>query len=188
MPSTAIYHLFFTHNHLLRYWPAEEREGESREIHASNQRDPPACTGNGWLVVERFSLGHVVTMPSVCPQIREKAHQEQRQQEMEKQLLQQRVLQDQKFHAQQMEKEMKRAEEARAVQEFHHSQMKERLAGVLAEEKDESDYFNKNIELLQVEEEQFQEYAQQVIDEAKKRKVPIHPILAAARSGAGEFY
>ena len=119
--------------------------------------------------------------------MREKAHQEQLEKETEKELLQQRVLQDQKFHAQQMEKEKRRAEEARAVQEFHHSQMKERLAGVLAEEQEEADYFNKNMELLQVEEEQFQEYAQQVVADTKDRGAPTHPIMAAARVGAGRI-
>ena len=133
------------------------------------------------------SLSLSLSLPPVA-KIREKAHQQQLQQEMDKQLLQQRVLQDQKFHAQQMEKEKRRAEEARALQEFLRSQMKERFVGILAEEKDEADYFNKNIELLQVEEEQFQEYAQQVIDETKAHKAPVHPVVATARVGAGKFY
>ena len=148
----------------------------TREIHQHAQ-EMVGCV--------RLLLRGVVTLPTLHAQIREKARQQQLQQEMEKELLQQRVLQDQKFHAQQMEKERRRAEEAQAVQEFLHSQMKERLAGVLAEEKEETDYFINNMELLQVEEEQFEEYAQQVISETKGRGAPIHPILAAARVGAG---
>lgn len=119
--------------------------------------------------------------------MREKACEQQLQQETEKELLQQRVLQDLKFHGQQMEKEKRRAEEARAVQEFHRSQIKEQLAGVLAEEEDEAKYFSKNMELIQVEEQQFQEYAQSAVAEAKRRNAPIHPVMAAARIGAGRM-
>ena len=50
---------------------------------------------------------------------------------------------------------------------------------------DEHDYNSKNLELLKVEEEQFQEYANKVINEAKQRKANIKPLKKTAHPGAG---
>ena len=53
-------------------------------------------------------------------------------------------------------------------------------------EKDtEKDFYLKNLELVQVEEEQFQEYANKVINEAKQRKAHVKPLVKGAHPGAG---
>ena len=53
------------------------------------------------------------------------------------------------------------------------------------EQENEQDFYLKNLELVQVEEEQFQEYANKVINEAKERKANIKPLKKAAHPGAG---
>ena len=53
-------------------------------------------------------------------------------------------------------------------------------------EKDiEHDFYLKNLELVKVEEAQFQEYANKVINEAKQRRANVKPLKKAARPGAG---
>ena len=49
----------------------------------------------------------------------------------------------------------------------------------------ERDFYMKNLELVQVEEEQFQEYANKVIKEAKERKANVKALRKAAHPGAG---
>ena len=51
---------------------------------------------------------------------------------------------------------------------------------------EETDHFESNMALLQVEEKQFQEYASGVIKEANDRGAHIHPLKVAAKTGAGE--
>lgn len=56
----------------------------------------------------------------------------------------------------------------------------------LDQEKAENrEYIEGNLSLLRIEETQFQEYANQVIQEAKNRGAPTYALRAAARSGAG---
>ena len=58
--------------------------------------------------------------------------------------------------------------------------------GKLDQEKAENrDYIEQNLSLLRVEEDQFREYSNQVIKEAKNRGAPTYALRAAARSGAG---
>ena len=58
--------------------------------------------------------------------------------------------------------------------------------GKLDQEKTENrDYIEQNLSLLRVEEDQFREYSNQVIKEAKNRGAPTYALRAAARSGAG---
>ena len=51
-------------------------------------------------------------------------------------------------------------------------------------EEEHSEY-QKNMDLLKVEEEQFQDYAQKVIEEAKSRNAPTYPLKIAMNTGAG---
>lgn len=53
------------------------------------------------------------------------------------------------------------------------------------EQENERDFYLKNLELVKVEEEQFQEYANKVINEAKQRKANIKPLTKGAHPGAG---
>lgn len=53
------------------------------------------------------------------------------------------------------------------------------------EQENERDFYLRNLELVKVEEEQFQEYANKVINEAKQRKANIKPLTKGAHPGAG---
>lgn len=53
------------------------------------------------------------------------------------------------------------------------------------EQETEQDFYLKNLELVKVEEEQFQEYANKVINEAKQRKANVIPLTKGAHPGAG---
>lgn len=53
------------------------------------------------------------------------------------------------------------------------------------ERENERAFYLKNLELVQVEEEQFQEYANKVIGEAKQRRANVKPLKKAAHPGAG---
>ena len=66
-----------------------------------------------------------------------------------------------------------------------HGVQKDVVARKNKDTEDEHDYYAKNLELLKVEEEQFQEYANKVINEAKQRKANIKPLKKAAHPGAG---
>ena len=55
------------------------------------------------------------------------------------------------------------------------------------EQLEEHDDWQTNMDMLKIEENQFQEYTQQVISEANERKAPIYPIQAASKSGAGNY-
>lgn len=47
--------------------------------------------------------------------------------------------------------------------------------------------WQKNMELMNLEEDQFQEYAQKIIDEAKQRNAPVYPLIVAAKAGPGKI-
>lgn len=48
------------------------------------------------------------------------------------------------------------------------------------------DDWQKNIDMMSLEEDQFQEYAKQVIDEAKEKNAPVYPLVVAAKAGPGK--
>ena len=91
------------------------------------------------------------------------------------------------FHTQQSEKRQKAACEAREVQQYHRSQVKEQHARLQADREEERKHTDENNTLLRVEERQFQEYAQRVIGEASDRGAPTQPLWTAAKSGAGIY-
>ena len=51
---------------------------------------------------------------------------------------------------------------------------------------DEESYRKQNMDLLKVEEDQFQQYADQVIKEAKSRGAPLYPLKVASKKGCGQ--
>ena len=53
------------------------------------------------------------------------------------------------------------------------------------EQLEEKDRWQQNMNLWKVEEDQFQQYAQKVINEAKDRGAPTYPLQVAAKTGAG---
>ena len=113
------------------------------------------------------------------------------------------------FHAQQLDRHQKAVQEAREIQQFHRNQMADRQNHKEAEIREEVKFNKDNVHLLQVrergcsvqggarasyslcfvaqiEERQFQEYAQKVIAEAGRRGANTQPLHKAARAGAGQ--
>jgi hypothetical protein len=105
--------------------------------------------------------------------------------EADRQLLKQRMIQDQKFHAQQLDKYCKAREQAKQMFEFHKSQTAEREAVSVDMKHADNEYNQRNLDLLHLEEEQFQDYTQKVIDEAKARGGNTKPLEKAAVKGSG---
>jgi hypothetical protein len=105
--------------------------------------------------------------------------------ELDQELLRQRIAQDQKFHANQIEKQNKRLAQMKELQEYLKAQMVERDEREKDDSKGESKYQRDNLKLMNVEENQFQQYACQVINEAKSRDSNIYPLMKAAKKGSG---
>ncbi|XP_064401138.1 cilia- and flagella- associated protein 210-like [Halichondria panicea] len=118
-------------------------------------------------------------------QLAEQEEARRLQQAIDQDLLKQRIIQDQKFHSQEMDKASKNARKAMERRDFHKLQMKEMAARKQSFYDDNTETVAKNMELLKVEEDQFQQYAQEVIDKAATRGGHVYPLLKAARSGAG---
>ncbi|XP_053327765.1 cilia- and flagella- associated protein 210 [Spea bombifrons] len=92
---------------------------------------------------------------------------------------------DNVFIAQQMEKQRKTDEEHKRMQAIQLQQMAEKKTMALLEKDAELNYTKQNETLLAKEEEQFQEYAKQVIDSAIKAKRNPFPLKKAAEVGTG---
>lgn len=105
--------------------------------------------------------------------------------EYDRELLKQRIIQDHKFHSQNQEKQRKRLEEACAVQEHHMQQMKAWSDKMEKEKAEELALMDDHHQLLEIEEKQFQEYANKVIEEAGARGAPTDLLKKAATIGAG---
>ncbi len=84
-----------------------------------------------------------------------------------------------------MEKHQKAAHESRDLQDFRKTQMAEVRRHQVKEREDKEAHIAQNMKLLQVEEEQFQEYARRVIGEARQRGPHTQPLKKAAQAGAG---
>ncbi|XP_033106191.1 coiled-coil domain-containing protein 173-like [Anneissia japonica] len=89
------------------------------------------------------------------------------------------------FFAKQIEKENKRKEAMKALQKVHVQQVEECQAIEKANRKEQLAMDQKNLDLLAVEEQQFQEYATKVIDHCKKGGRNVYPLVKAAREGHG---
>ena len=131
---------------------------------------------------------------------------------MEQELLRQRVAQDERFHATQLQKQKKAMLEAKDIQKFYQAQIVSMLIiqyiesslqmctptcydlMLTQEEKhrreeiemlEEHNDWQRNMDLLKLEEKQFQEHAEKSISDAKERNAPTYPLIAAAKAGAG---
>ncbi|XP_003386126.1 PREDICTED: coiled-coil domain-containing protein 173-like [Amphimedon queenslandica] len=116
------------------------------------------------------------------------SEQERKRREMrehEQELLRQRVEQDQRFHANNLQKEQKKIREAKEVEKFLKAQMVEKEERERMEREEEKTHQQKNLSLLKVEENQFQEYAGQVIQETKERDLNTFPLKKASKRGSG---
>uniref|UniRef100_A0A8C7LR28 Cilia and flagella associated protein 210 n=1 Tax=Oncorhynchus mykiss TaxID=8022 RepID=A0A8C7LR28_ONCMY len=82
-------------------------------------------------------------------------------------------------------KALKMKEDGRTLQDVYIHQMAEKRAKEQHIRKQQQDFETKNAELIAVEEKQFQQYANNVIDTATEAKRNIHPLRKAAREGIG---
>ena len=84
-----------------------------------------------------------------------------------------------------MERMNKALQEACRVQESYQEKMEERKNEGLAVLEQDKQAVTNGSKLLGVEEEQFQEYTRQVLEEAKGRGANLLPLKVAAKPGAG---
>ncbi|XP_070566721.1 cilia- and flagella- associated protein 210-like [Ptychodera flava] len=96
-----------------------------------------------------------------------------------------RVEADHIFQAQQEEKQAATKAEAEALQSFHVGQIDERRTKDSKEIQEQLDHDKRNLELLGLEEQQFQEYAAKVITHCKRNGRNVYPLVKAAREGHG---
>lgn len=54
-----------------------------------------------------------------------------------------------------------------------------------SEKEEENNYYKQNLDLLKVEEDQFQQYASQVIEETKSKGSSLYPLKKASKRGSG---
>ncbi|XP_002739203.1 cilia- and flagella- associated protein 210-like [Saccoglossus kowalevskii] len=113
----------------------------------------------------------------------EKQERENKRKETENLLL--RVEADRIFQSQQEEKMRAAKAEAQALQGFHNKQIDENIGGIRKEQQDQLEHDQRNLELLKLEEDQFQEYAAKVITHCHKNGRNVYPLVKAAREGHG---
>lgn len=89
------------------------------------------------------------------------------------------------FHANEDEKNFRKFEEKKELKGFHSKQIKERQDNDKYTKDEMYAQDMRNLELLAMEEAQFQEYAKQVIETAEKRGRNTYPLRAVAKPGAG---
>ena len=92
---------------------------------------------------------------------------------------------DKLFAEKQLEKVQKRKVEARDLKGFHSKQMGEKQEVILKDKQEQLEMDKQNLDLLAVEEQQFQEYAKKVIDHCEKGGRNTYPLHKAAREGHG---
>lgn len=118
-------------------------------------------------------------------QLRRAEEQARENKRLENENLQLRVEADRIFQAQQAEKMQGRKNEALALQDFHTRQIEEAAASRRREKDDQLEHDQRNLELLRLEEQQFQEYAAKVINHCHKNGRNVYPLVHAAREGHG---
>ncbi|XP_072029416.1 cilia- and flagella- associated protein 210-like [Amphiura filiformis] len=114
---------------------------------------------------------------------REEAQRQERRRELEALALKMEA--DKLFAEKQLEKVKKQKHEARGLKDFHVKQMDEKQDVVLQAEKEKLEMDKQNLDLLAVEEQQFQEYAKKVINHCDKGGRNTYPLKKAAREGHG---
>eukprot|EP00794_Sanderia_malayensis_P003148 gene3148-3617_t len=103
----------------------------------------------------------------------------------DKEILKSRVKEDTTYHRSMEEKKRKEKGKAITVKNFLLEQMDTKNVKATAELQDKLEYDKKNLQLIVKEEEQFQEYAQKVIGEAKANDRNTFPLVKAASAGPG---
>lgn len=115
--------------------------------------------------------------------LKEKLEREDHQKALE--LLAVKMDADRVFAEKQSEWRRSEKERLKGFQTFHVAQVNERAEQERRKRQQDLDHDNKLVELISIEEDQFQQYADSVIDEAKKKNCNLYPLMKAASAGAG---
>ncbi|XP_074659514.1 cilia- and flagella- associated protein 210-like [Tubulanus polymorphus] len=92
---------------------------------------------------------------------------------------------DRVFQQNEEEKRRRQFDERKKLSNFHLKQKDEHIDNATAAKQAELNQAKANVDLLQIEEEQFQEYANKVIDHCRKGGRNLYPLKKAAKAGCG---
>ncbi|XP_035264061.1 coiled-coil domain-containing protein 173-like isoform X1 [Anguilla anguilla] len=132
---------------------------------------------------KKAMLDSITAHRAAVHQEQEQKIKEERQRALE--MLQAKKESDKIFLEKQQLKAQKMKENCVALQDFHVHQMAERRAKEQLVKKEQLDFEVKNTELVAAEEQQFQKYAEEVINTATEAKRNTLPLRKAAREGIG---
>ncbi|KAH9520065.1 hypothetical protein Btru_059855 [Bulinus truncatus] len=118
-------------------------------------------------------------------QLQEKEEKKKRDKKEELEILEMRRAADELFRQNEMEKAIRRKQEAEALKNFHVDQYNEQVSKEEATRRTQLALDKANVELIEKEEAQFQEYAQKVIDHCRKGGRNVYPLEKAAKIGSG---
>ncbi|XP_038057279.1 coiled-coil domain-containing protein 173-like [Patiria miniata] len=118
-------------------------------------------------------------------QMKQREQQEREEKRRELEALHVKMEADKLFAAKQKEKYQQARDGNARLAKFHIKQAGERQEKTLKEEEEKLEMDKKNLELLAMEEQQFQEYAKKVIDHCEKGERNTYPLRKAAREGHG---
>ncbi|VDI02158.1 Hypothetical predicted protein [Mytilus galloprovincialis] len=92
---------------------------------------------------------------------------------------------DEIFRRNEEEKRVRKREDNETLKNFHFDQTNDRKGKEISKKQKELALDRANLELIAMEEEQFQEYATKVIDHCEKGGRNVYPLRKAAQTGAG---
>uniref|UniRef100_H2Z1I5 Trichohyalin-plectin-homology domain-containing protein n=1 Tax=Ciona savignyi TaxID=51511 RepID=H2Z1I5_CIOSA len=115
--------------------------------------------------------------------LRERQEKQERKKAMEQLTL--KVEADRTFNQKQYERTLADKEHKKQLQAFHMAQINERAEKERCNREEDLHHDGQLVNLLSIEEEQFQEYAEKVIKDAKQKGQNPYPLIKAAQSGAG---
>ncbi|KAI8793239.1 cilia- and flagella- associated protein 210-like [Biomphalaria glabrata] len=118
-------------------------------------------------------------------QLLEKEEKKKRDKMEELEILEMRRAADELFRQNEMEKAIRRKQESEALKNFHIDQYNESVNKEEEARRTQLALDKANVELMEKEESQFQEYAQRVIDHCKKGGRNVYPLEKAAKIGSG---
>jgi len=105
--------------------------------------------------------------------------------EAEFKLLDLRIQADEEFARKQEERRQLNLKSMKKLQGYHMNQINDRAEQERVQRTEDLNYDNQIVNLLRIEEDQFQQYANKVIDDAVKNDRNPYPLKKAAKSGAG---
>ncbi|RUS71231.1 hypothetical protein EGW08_021012 [Elysia chlorotica] len=118
-------------------------------------------------------------------QLKEREEKLKKEKREELEMLEMRREADQIFRQNEFEKGIRRRHEADHLKNFHIDQYNERVNKEEEAKRAELALDKANVELIEKEEAQFQEYAKKVIDHCKEGGRNVYPLQKAAKEGAG---